>query len=588
MRNVVNLLLLVVVSQIASGPEIRADEIVVDRLIDYEPDEKPQPNRWNFDPTLVPLWRKALARPESELKRMSSEALIQAHGFGYESVMTAIPELQAVVLEDQVHPAARYSAARALIVFNHRESARILFDASQQHGKDLRQLVEPALAGWNFEEIRPVWRDRIASTSTPRRDLILAIHGLGIERDSSAVEGLLKLAMPGDVPADVRLAAARSAGLVVHEGNEPLAEQLRARKGASIVDCLCAVSLISQHQSDRAVQIELEMAADTEPTIAATALRSLFAHDPKLVLDVADSAMQNNDANVRRVGIASYLKLPSPERIARVSRQLNDPHPELRVTVRNALFTMAKNGELKTEIIASTIAILTGDDWRGQEQAALVLGALDQKQICGRLFELIESKRPEVMVAAAWSLRKLALPESAAPVQSYAERITKDAATTTMPKHTDRQMAHLFELLGILKTRQAIPLMETYIPKSLTFGIDSRAAAIWSLGVIQEGEVNKALADKLLERVMDVAGIPPEFDDVRRVSVLSLGRLRAEQQVLELKKIVAGGVGNFPVDLTIRWTIWKTTGEKLPIPVPPTLERTGWFLEYSPKLQPSP
>ena len=149
-------------------------------------------------------------------------------------------------------------------------------------------------------------------------------------------------------------------------------------------------------------------------------------------------------------------------------------------------------------------------------------------------------------------------------------------------------MAHLFELLGILKTRQAIPLMETYIPKSLTLGVDSRAAAIWSLGVIQAGDVNKSLADKLLERVKDVAGIPPEFDDVRRASVLSLGRLRAEQQVQELKKMVAGGVGNFPVDLTIRWAIWKTTGEKLPIPAPPTLERSGWFLEHSRKLQSSP
>ncbi len=587
MRNVVNLVL-VAASLIAAGHELRADEIAVDRLMDYEPDEKPQPNHWSFDPTLVTLWRRALARPESELKRMSSEALIQAHAFGYESVMAAIPELKSVVLEDQVHPAARYAAARALIEFDHRESARILFEASQKHGKDLRQLVEPALAAWNFEEIRPVWRDRIASSSAPRRELILAIQGLGIARDSTSVEGLLKLAIPGDVPADVRLAAARSAGQVVREGHEPLADQLRGRNGASIADRLCAVSLISQHQSSRAVQLQLEMAADSEPTIAAMALRSLFANDPKLVLGVADAAMQNDDANVRRVGIESYLKLPSPERIARVTRQLNDPHPELRVTVRDALFTMAKNGEHKTETITSTIAILAGDDWRGQEQAAILLGALDQKQISRRLIELIESKRPEVMVAAAWSLRKLALPETAASVQSYTERITKDAATTSMPKHTDRQMAHLFELLGILKTRQAIPLMETYIPKSQTFGVNSRAAAIWSLGVIQAGEVNKSLADKLLERVKDVAGIPPEFDDVRRASVLSLGRLRAEQQVQELKKMVAAGVGNFPVDLAIRWAIWKTTGEKLPIPAPPTLERSGWFLEHSRKLQSSP
>ena len=587
MRTVVNLLV-VVVCLVTCRAGLSSDKIIVDRLVDHEPEDVPQSAKWQFDSSLVDLWRRALRRPESDFQRMACEALIQAHAYGYESAMAAIPELQAVVIDEKVHSSARYAAARALILFEHRESARILFEASQKHGKDLRQLVEPVLASWNYQEIRPVWRDRIGSTQTPRRDLALAIQGLGIERDASAVEGLLKLVMPGDVAVDVRLAAARSVGQILHEGNESMAEQLRSRQRASTIDRLCAVSLISQHRSDRAVQILLQMAADTEPTIAAAALRSLYSNDPQLVLPVADAAMQNNDANVRRVGIDSYLKLPSPDRIQRVSRQLNDPHPEHRMIVRDAFYSMAQKNEFKPEIISASLVILSGDDWRGQEQAALLLGALDQKQTSGRMVELIGSSRPEVKVASAWALRKLAVPETASPVHAYVDRVTTGASSAVMTKHADRQVAHLFELLGILKDRRSIPLMGKYIPKSDTFGVDSRSSAIWSLGVIQEGEMNQTLADKLFERVMDVAGIPPEFDDVRRTSILTLARIGAEQHIRDLKKLVPTGIGNFPVDLTIRWAIWKTTGEKLPLPTPPTLVRTGWFLEHSPKMQPSP
>lgn len=570
---------------LAGAMELRGDEIQIDLLMDREPAEKPQQPQWQFDGSLVDLWKRALARPESELKRQAAHALIQAHQFGHVGMDAAVPELRDALQQDNVHAAARHTVARALIVLDDRMSAPLLFDVSQAAGKDLRQLIEPTLAAWNFAAIRPVWRQRLTTIKTPRRDLMLAIQGLARQRDPLSLEGLLKLALEGEIPGDVRLASARAAGQVAHQGLEDEAERLLARKNASSLERLCAISLIDLHRSPVAVRIQLVLAVDPEPAVAAAALRSLFAADPQLVLPVAEAAMKNGDANVRQVGIDTYLQLPTPERIQFVSQHLSDPHPALRRTVRDTFFVLSRNTELDRSIRASSMAILAGDDWRGQEQGAILLAALGEKQVAGRLVELLESTRPEVMVMSAWALKTLAIPETATKSQDYAVRVS---ARTLNETHTDRQVAHLFELLGVLKATSAIPLLETFVPKETAAGPDTRAAAIWSLGLIQEGQTNEKLSVQLLQRAMDTITNPPEHDTVRRAAVLSLGRLRAAPQVRGLKQLVNNKITNTTMDLTVRWAISEITGEKLPIEPLPSVERSGWFLESTRKPPPTP
>ena len=560
---------------------VLAEEIQPYFLMDREPAERPEPMRWSLHPELVPLWKKALARPESELKRQVAESVAAAHRLGHEGMSVLIPELSGVLTDDKVHPAARHAAAHALIVLDHRDAAATLMHVSQKQGTDLRLLVEPALADWDFAGIRPVWHQRIASVKTPRRDLILAINGLSRQRDVTALDALLALAMSADNPADVRLAAARAAGQVTDQGLEPKAGPLLARGRDSVLERLCGVSLIARHRSDQAVTMHQTLGRDPEPAVAAGSLRSLFANDPKLVLPLAESSLQNPDANVRRIGIETYLALPTPERLTTLSHKLNDPDPGLRGLVRDSFHSLSKDATLDAVIRKSSIAVLAGGDWRGQEQAALLLGALDEESIATRLIELLDSQRPEVMVAAAWSLKSIAVAETAAPILAFAQRrtdISKDVEVTAPANH---QLAHLFELLGRLKTVAAIPLMELYIPKSLIYGGVSRAAAVWALGVIQEGQVNEPLAKLLMERVMDTMSSPPELYVVRRAAVLTLGRLRAKTQLAGLKELIGPTVDNDQFELTLRWSVLQISGETLPIMPPLTIERTGWFLEPS-------
>lgn len=562
------------------GAAAFAEEIRVYFLLQREPPEQPTQVPWLLNPELLPLWKSAMARPESELKRQVADSIAVAYRMGHDGMKEAIPELTALIQEEKIHPATRQAAANALIVLDSRGSAATLMAASQSGNKDLRQLVEPALARWNLEAMRPIWRQRITSINSPRRDLILAIDGLGEQRDATALDALLKLAMTAENPSDVRLAAARAAGRITDQGLEERAGQLLARSTNGIVERLCVAALIARHRSDQAVTLLQKLGADVEPAVAGDALRSLFTFDPNLVLPLAEGAFQNADANVRRVAIQTYVTLPTPDRLQTLSLRLNDPHPELRGLVRESFYALSKDAALDPVIRQSSIAILAGTDWRGQEQAAMLLAALDEKSAAPRLLELLDSPRPEVEVSSAWGLRTLDIPAMTAPVLAYLQQRTeKDAA---YPPSTDFQVAHLLEFLGRQKMVEAMPLMEKYVPKLGKYGEFSRAAAVWSLGRIQEGTVNDALAAKLMERVLDTTSIPPEFLEVRRTSALTLGRLRAKTQLAAMKQLVGDAIDNEIIELSIRWSIQQISGEQIPLAPAVSLGRTGWFLEPIP------
>ena len=323
------------------------------------------------------------------------------------------------------------------------------------------------------------------------------------------------------------------------------------------------------------------LGTDPEPAVAGEAFRSLFRHNPDLVLPLAESGLKSPDANIRRVGIETYVELPTEERLRTLSLRLNDPHPELRGLVRESFYALSEDFSLEPAIRQSSIAILNGDDWRGQEQAALLLAALDEESIAGRLIELLDSPRPEVMVAAAWSLKTIAVPATAETILTFAQHRT-DAVMPPVTHTIDDQLAHLFELFGILKYVEAVPLLKVYIPHAEKYGTNSRASAIWALGVILEGQTNESLAEQLMERVMDTAGIPPELFEVRRTSVLTLGRIEAQAQLPVLKLLIGDQVDSELMDLTLRWTILRLSGEELPIVPPTPINRTGWFLEPLP------
>ena len=558
---------------------VRAEELRTTFSMDADPDLTPPAPVKVANEGYKPLWLQTLARPEADLQRLSAETIAQAHQFGFPGMAEARPTLLKILQAADTHPLARFAAARALIVLDTRDAAPALFEASQSRGADLRQLIEPALANWKYEPARAVWRKRLTDPDVRYRDLLLAIQGVPQLNDVEALPFLLSMVLDPLRPAATRLAAARAAGLLLDAGLESEAQKLMSVAGAPIHNRLCAVALLERHMSEASRAALLQLAVDQEPSVAAAALGRLLAIDPELVLPLAAVAMKNPDPIVRQRGAQAWISRPNPQRVGLLTVLLDDVHPQVRGDVRDALHLLAKTPEFDATLRPALMAVLAAESWRGQEQAALLLGALDHKAAAPRFVRLLESARPEVMVTAAWGLKKLALPDTLPAILDQATRQTAERRKNKPgPPELDLQVAHLFELLGMLKHAPAEPLLREYIPKSYDLGEFSRPAAVWAMGHFYDGRADEALAQTLAQRMSDANSSPPEMPLVRGMCAVTLARMGAKSQAPAMRKLLLPEISPAMPFIAIRWGLISLTGEKLPEVIPFRISKSGWFV----------
>jgi hypothetical protein len=260
---------------------------------------------------------------------------------------------------------------------------------------------------------------------------------------------------------------------------------------------------------------------------------------------------------------------------------LDDPHLGVRGQVREALFRLAATVEFEARLRPAAIEVLTGQSWRGQEQATLLLAALDHKPVAARLVQLLESPREEVQVAAAWGLRKLAVKETLPAILDKANRQTERRKREGVSIPIDAQVAHLCEAMGVMKYTPAEPLLRTYIPKVYAMGEMSRSSAIWALGHLHAGVPDEELAQLLYDRAAEpLSAMPPEMEGVRIASTVALGRMQAKSFTARLKNLMGPIVIPYPHSMALAWAIHELTGESFPDPKPVEIHhQAGWFLE---------
>ena len=553
-------------------------EIRPDFLMDSDPDCSRLPRAAASMQKHLELWIATLARPETDLQRLSAESIALVSKTPSPGLSDAIPGLEKIVAAESSHPAARFAAARALIALDSRPSAGLLFEASQKHGADLRQLIEPNLASWDFGPVKSVWIQRLEAPGKRPRDFLLAVRGIGKVREASALPLLRTIVFNLVLPPDIRLEAASAMGQLAPDGLEADADQLSHEKRTPpTVNRHCAIRLLARQESEFARRLLTEIAQDAEPSLSAAALQRLNDIDPALVLPLAAQGIKNADANVRWQAARSYVSLPTPERIGPLAGLLDDPHPALRRQICDDLNRLAGNPELNERIRSSATEVLNGPSWRGQEQSALLLGQLEHQPVSRRLVELLNSDRKEVMVSAAWGLRKVADPQTAPAIIDQIRTQTAARKLKTS-EELDQQVAHLFEACGRMRVKEAESLMRQYVPKELIMGERSRSAAIWSLGWFNEGVPNDTLAKEFMDRVNDM-GLITEFTMVKLQSIISLGRMKAVAFADELRGPISTGTTNDSLSIARRWAVMQITGDVLPPVIPGTIGVSGWFLE---------
>lgn len=566
-----------------SAIPVDADGIEPVFVMDADPGlNYPEPVE-DFDPEMARLWLQALNRPEADLQRMAAETIARAHRYGVPELSQAVPRLEEILLADTSHPASRFAAANALITLDSRSSGDKLFEASQTYGTDLRQLVEPALAEWDHASAKAQWLERLASPDTHSRELILALRGLGVAGDPSALSDIMRVI--GDLrrSGGIRLEAATAAGMIADSGLEDAASQLAENTRSPLhVNQISAVRVLARHSSAAAQTLLTELAAHEEPAVAAAALLRLNEIDSTLVLPLAESAIGSPDPQVRRQGVICLLQNPEADHVGLLTPLLADPHPGLRHQVCNGLYELATEADLGEIVRDSAIQVLAADDWRGQQEASLLLGALEHQPAGERLVELLESPRAEVRIPAAWALRKVAVPETVSGIMDKTAALTELRRRQGDSTEIDIMVAHLFEALGVLAAEEAIPQMIAYVPKRADSEF-SRAAAIWALGKISEGELDVELESAFVGRILDFTPQPLESQLVKRMSAIALGRIEALEQVAMMKQYLGGESNRTEegvlMELALGWAILKLSGEESPPPEPLTIDQGQWFLE---------
>jgi HEAT repeat protein len=563
-------------------------EDVIDSPMYKDPDIPVSREVVTYSNKSIPLWLKALDRPQADLKRRVADTIVLAHRHGVKGLEKTIAPLRATLDQREQHPAVRLAVARALIVLDVRAATESLWKHAQDDGGDLRDLVEPVLARWGHRPARAVWLSRLRDPAARPRDLVLAISCLETLREEQAVEPLRELVLAVRTAAPVRLQAARVLGSLRRSGLEKEAKSLASDTSTrGLTSRLAAAALLRFHQSQEAIALLQRLSGDREPAVTGAAAAPLVERDAKLLLALLDHLLGSRDARVRLLGVEALFRLPDDKHIRLLGARLDDFDPDVRVQARRSLRALGAKKEHRQVVLDVATAALGRDSWREQEQSAILLAHLDHKPAARRLVELLTAPRREVFVSSAWALRKLAVRETLPPVLEHvAAELPRQLDGKNLPDRgnagpwVDVQLSQLNQFLGQQRYAPADSVLRKFVPKPQNSVLaEARAAAIWALGKIHEGKNDSNLANALIGRLMEIRAIPPEQPQVRYMSAITLARMKSEEALASIRSFMQGGTLSADRGSNVfSWAVMQLTGEKMPAPRTIHREVSGWFL----------
>lgn len=525
------------------------------------------------DPAILSLFGDALASSENNLKRDAAVSIVIVHERGYLDCSPMAAALTKVLQTDSDNRLVRKDVARALVVIDAQASADELFAAIGRDA-DLVRVVEPALARWKHAAAQEAWLRRLKDFETAPQHLTLsAIRGLGVARNPSSA-GLLQQIILKSPRATYRAAAADALGHVQQSGLEPLAEQVLGEQSAVLSPSSAPRRLLHQqmaglllrhHSSDAARKILLTLAAEPNGAIAAVAWKSLLTSAPAELRTLTEDSASASDPKVRGFVVQTLRTTPDDSAVEQLGRLLNDRHPDVRNAARQALLVLSEMPELRKNVLTAGTAALSSESWEGVEQSAVLLGTLDHEPVADRCFELLTHPRAEAAIAAAWALRKLAIPATLPRMLAFCEGIDAAlAAKQGIAASAPAVVGILFESMGTMDYEPAEGLLRQYVPKKEPRLLSPmRQSAINALGWLRAGSADEELCAMFYQRIIDQGPFPIyELEDVRYASAIAIGRIKATSFESKLRSQYPGQSNN-SLAYAVEWALSQLTGEPL-------------------------
>ena len=533
------------------------------------------------------------------------------------------PTILALAKDDR--PMVQLSVVHAAVTVDARDVAPSLARWIQGKGqtpehRDLIAQSDAALAGWGYDKAKNVWLKRLADHASPSDIVrISAARALGqvfgaptYRRPAGSppqdvVDLLCRVTLDGDEPLAIRLACARALGQLDHAGAADVADGLAG--GAMTTRLLAAYAA---RRPIEGVAVLQKLAADDEPAVAAAALRGLLDHQTREVLPWELLAKSSNrpDPRVRELAYQAMVYWQTTGSVEALYHHLNDPHPVNRQTITRTIMQLdqveALRGPIRKQLMTHTDAIINRQQayagkWAEAEQLAILAGRLDHKPAAPRLVNWFEYPRHEVRLASVVSLRTLdvapnrpamvqfmgTLVEKAVKLQAeILEAERKNTTSKEMFKYKSDQSKLATEValtLGVWREPTAHDNLALVIPKHHPVGVEARAAAIWALGRIHDGEPHP-VADQLAGRLNDLNPLDPEDTSVRVQCAVAIGRMKAARHLKSLEMHNRSGEQPLEITCATRWAIMQITGKSLPeIKVDPIYLRQAFIRPLSAK-----
>lgn len=545
-------------------------------LMDEDPRLTPQRGKMLFPKEAVEIWRQAAQRQEEEMRRLLGESIARAQRSGLVDLSSLAPDLRTAFRQSR--GATRVNLASALIALNDLEMASELAAAADKD-VNLAAIVEPALATWDIQSRRPEWRRIVSQGGESLRRRLLAVRACGQVRDSQALASLAELVLDGHQMTGLRIAAAEAAGLCSADADAdplPLAQQLVQQD--SHLAWMLAARLLRHARQDASLPLLKRIATHHSLAVAPLGCERLGENWPQTLVELADTTAGHASPLVRIRTLRTMAEHGGPRAPALLGGLLGDAHPQVRMTAADELIRVAGE-ELRPSVLEQVDAALAGDRWQAHAQGLRVAEVLNHTDAIPAAFKLLNKPSIESRNAAAFFLGRRALPEHLPEIWTHVQQLLASRQTGLSFVPADEELMQLLQGIGRLRALEADAKLQQILQKNSPYPFIMRAAAGWALGKLHADDNQRPLAEFLMERVNDVVDpFNSEADVVRKMCMISLGRMKAVPQLPELRKHDVGVTSM--TDLANAWAQEQITGKPVETPGRPTdlIIDSGYFL----------
>jgi HEAT repeat protein len=550
-----------------------------------------------YNPALIKLWHEALQQNIPEVLSKTCTAIDTAISKKVPDLQTLLPDLEHLAASKTTPMSVRISVVKTLAALANRHSEPLLVKLDSSSHAGLALELDALLARWKSPSMQTIWLKRLQPGAAPLQLQISAARSVGTARISAANAILRKIAVQNRQHLALRLAAADSLAMLHRPGLTTLAARMLKAQGTALPQRLIACKIISAANSAAQRKMLLRFAVDPNSAVAAIAWQSLLTHDVTVLQNIAPHMSVNPDPTIRMLVVRAWRHIGGVKSIQGLAILLNDPRRPIRWYARDALIHLASHASWHAVVIHDCRAVIRGSHPLAIRQACLVLGKLDDKASAGQFVALLHSPSQPVRLGAIVALRRVAVRSTLPDVLTFAEKTAKNSQNSTAKlkappaagAHADMagvelrsaadnlQLSQAFQFFGLMRYRPALPVMIACIPKYAPYGVEARQAAIWAIGMIDNGQNHPRLAKELAGRLDDMEMPIPEFEQVREMSALTLGRIKATKRLTDLKaSFTTDDIG--PLSLACRWAIGRLTGKLPPPPHASSTFQTGFLV----------